>query len=151
MKCEKKVCQAIGDNRSLPLIAGRRMGVVILVSLQSLIGLIHFFFGLWLLSISMSDYTYSLYTVFFGLATILSAFGLWIGKGWGWFGTVSTLTFVVIADALTLLNLPSIPGIPKFAAVAEIIYSLILLLYLSTLYNKKQEESQQNMGFESLT
>ena len=90
----------------------------------------------------MTDYIYSLYTVFFGLATLLFAFGLWIGKGWGWFGTVSTLTFIVIADALTLLNLPSIPGIPKFVAVAEIIYSLIVLLYLGTLYNKKQEESQ---------
>jgi uncharacterized membrane protein (DUF2068 family) len=90
----------------------------------------------------MTDYAYNLYTVFFGLAALLFAFGLWIGKGWGWFGTVSTLTFVVIADALTLLNLASIPGIPKFAAVAEIIYGLIVLLYLSSLYNKKQEESQ---------
>jgi hypothetical protein len=32
---------------------------------------------------------------------------------------------------LPLLNLPSIPGIPRFAAVAEIIYSLVVLLYLS--------------------
>jgi len=37
----------------------------------------------------MMDYIYSLYTVFFGLATLLFAFGLWNGKGWGWFGTVS--------------------------------------------------------------
>jgi hypothetical protein len=93
------------------LIAGRRTGIVILVSVQSFIGVIHCFFGLWLLSISMTDYAYNLYTVFFGLAALLFAFGLWIGKGWGWFGTVSTSTFVVIADALTLLNLPSIPGV----------------------------------------
>jgi hypothetical protein len=136
------VCKAIGANRSLPLIAGRRIGVAILVSVQSLIGVIHFFFGFWLLSISMTDCTYSLYTVFFGLATLLFAYGLWIGKGWGWFGTVSTLVFVVIADALTLLNLPRIPGIPKSAAAAETIYSLIVVLYLGMLYNKKQEESQ---------
>lgn len=109
------------------------MGVVILVSVQSLIGVVHFIFGLWLLSISMMDYIYSMYTVFFGLATLLFAFGLWIRKGWGWFGTVLTLTFVVIADALTLLNLPSIPGIPKFAAVVEIVYSAIVLLYLCRL------------------
>jgi hypothetical protein len=28
------------------------------------------------------------------------------------------------------LNLPSIPGIPKFAAATEIAYSLLLILYL---------------------
>jgi hypothetical protein len=39
--------------------------------------------------------------------------------------------FVIAVDALTLLNLPSIPGIPKAAAVPEIIYSLLVLLYLS--------------------
>ncbi len=107
--------------------------------MQSLIGAIHVFFGLWLLSISMMDYIYSIYTVFFGLAALFFAFGLWIRKGWGWFGTVSTLLFVTIADALTLLNLPSIP---KFAAAAEIVYSVILLLYLSILYNKQRAESQ---------
>jgi hypothetical protein len=37
---------------------------------------------------------------------------------------------VTVADALTPINLPSIPGIPKFAAVAEISYSVIVLLYL---------------------
>jgi len=136
------LCEAISNTPPPPTIAGRCIGIVLLVFLQSLIGVIHFFFGLWLLSISMMDNIYSLYTIFFGLATLLFAFGLWIGKDWGWFGTVSTLMFVLIADALKLLNLPSIPGIPKFAAVAEIIYSLIVLLYLSKLYNKKHEEAQ---------
>jgi len=79
------------------------------------------------------DYIYSMYTVFFGLEALLFAFGLWIRKGWGWFGTVLTLTFVVIADALTLLNLPSISGFPKFAAVGEIVYSVIVLLYFCRL------------------
>jgi hypothetical protein len=130
LKCEKKVYEAIGDNRSLPMIAGRRIGVVILVSVQSLIGVIHFFFGLWLLSFSLTDYAYSVYTISFGIATLLFAFGLWIKKSWGWFGTVSTLLFVTIADSLTLLNLPSISGIPKFAAAVEIVYNLILLFYL---------------------
>jgi len=133
LKNEEKVCEAIGNARPLPTIAGRRIGVVILVSVQSFIGVIHFFFGLWLLSISMMDYIYSVYTFFFGFVTLLFAFGLWIRKGWGWFGTVLTLMFVVIADALTLLNLPSIPGIPKFAAAVEIVYSVIVLLHLSRL------------------
>ncbi|MCW4054284.1 MAG: hypothetical protein NWE84_05115 [Candidatus Bathyarchaeota archaeon] len=130
MKNEKRLCKAIGKTRTLPTIAGRRMGVVILVSVQSLIGAVHLIFGLWLLSISMMEHIYSIYTVFFGLATLLFALGLWTRKGWGWFGTVLTFTFVVIADALTLLNLPSIPGIPKFATVIEIVYSVIILLYL---------------------
>ena len=83
------------------------------------------------------DYIYSLYTISFGFLALLFAFGLWIGKDWGWFGTVLILTFVLVADALTLLDLPSISGIPKFAAPVEIIYSVIALLYLSTLYNTR--------------
>ena len=76
------------------------------------------------------DFLYSVYTTVFGLLSLLFALGFWKGKSWGWFGTVTTLLFVTIADALTLLNFPSIPGIPEVAAVAEIAYSLILLLYL---------------------
>ena len=76
------------------------------------------------------DYLYDVYTTVFGLMALLFALGLWMGKSWGWFGTVSILLFVTVADVLTLLNLPSIPGIPKFAAVAEIAYSAMLLLYL---------------------
>ena len=51
-------------------------------------------------------------------------------KNWGWFGTVSVLLFVTTADALTLLNLPSIPGIPKFVAASEVVCSVALLLYM---------------------
>ena len=76
------------------------------------------------------NYWYSVYTTVFGLISLLFAFGFWMGKNWGWFGTVITLLFVTFAGALTLLDLPSIPGIPKFAAVSEIAYSVILLLYL---------------------
>jgi len=100
------------------------------VSVQSLVGAIHLFFGLWLLSASTMNYWYSVYTTVFGLISLLFAFGFWMGKNWGWFGTVITLLFVTFADALTLLDLPSLPGIPKFAAVLEIAYSVILLLYL---------------------
>jgi hypothetical protein len=45
-------------------------------------------------------------------------------------GTISTLLFVIVADALTLLNFPSILGIPELAAAAEIGYSVFVLLYL---------------------
>jgi hypothetical protein len=101
-----------------------------LVLVQSFIGTIHVFFGLGLLSISNTDYIYSAYTAIFGLLTLFFAFGIWIQKNFGWIGTFATLMFVTVADALTLFILPSIPGIPKFAAVAEISYSVIVLLYL---------------------
>jgi len=133
----------MSNTRTLPTIAGRHVGIVILVSLQSLIGAIHVFFGLWLLSGTAMDYIYRIYTTVFGLTTLFFSFGLWIRKSWGWFGTVSTLLFVAIADALTLLNLPSISGIPKFAAAAEIVYSVIVLLYLSTLYNQQRKKSHK--------
>jgi membrane protein YdbS with pleckstrin-like domain len=76
------------------------------------------------------DYIYGIYTTVFGVMTLLFALGFWIQKDFGWIGTFATLLFVAVADALTLLNLPSVPGIPKFAAVAEIAYSVIVLLYL---------------------
>ena len=120
----------VGSRQSHPKVAGRNMGLVILVSVQSLIGAIHLFFGLWLLSASFTEWIYSAYTTVFGLLSLIFALGLWVRKSWGWLGTVSILLFVTVADALTLLNLPSIPGIPKSAGFAEIAYSIILLLYL---------------------
>jgi hypothetical protein len=59
--------------------------------------------------------------------------GIWVVIFWRWFGTALTFVFVVIADALTLLNLPSKTSIPKFVAAAEIFYNVIILLYLCTL------------------
>lgn len=119
---------------------GRILGIVVLTVVQFIIGVIHVFSGFLLLSASPSAVfvisaqlpeIYSIYTLAFGLLTLIFAYGLWLGKNWGWNGTVAVSTFVLIADTLTLLNLPSIPGIPKLAAVAEIIYSLMVLIYLS--------------------
>ena len=122
--------EPITNHRSLPTFAGRSLGITVLVSVQSLVGVIHVLFGLWLLSASNSNYLYSVYTTVFGLTTLFFTLGFWKGKTCGWFGTVATLLFVTVADALTLFNLPSIPGIPRFAAFAEIAYSILLLLYL---------------------
>jgi hypothetical protein len=55
---------------------------------------------------------------------------LWLQSRWGWVGTVAVSVFVIAADSLTLLNLPSIPGIPKFAGFGEITYSIIVIVYL---------------------
>ena len=114
---------------------GRSIGIVILTAAQLLIGAIHIFFGLLLFAFEVSlfqaTFDYDVYTVFFGLLTLLSAVFIWQGKKSGWIGTVAVSIFVSVADVLTLLNLPSIPGIPKFAAPTEIVYSLIVMFYLS--------------------
>ena len=65
--------------------------------------------------------------------------GIWITGFWGWFSTALGSVFVVVADALTLLNLPSKTGIPKFAVAAEIFYIVIILLYLITLIISNEE------------
>jgi len=122
--------------RSFPTIRGRTVSIFALTVVQFLIGCIHVFFGLWLISATTSilqqtTQIYNIYTLTFGLLVILFTYGIWMGKLWGWLGTVSTSLFVTVVDALTLLNLPSIPGIPKFAAGTEIIYSLLVLLYMS--------------------
>jgi hypothetical protein len=119
---------------------GRSLGIIILTAAQLLVGVIHVFFGLWLLiagsladsAISaQSPLVYSVYTLVFGLLTLVFAVGIWLRTSWGWIGTFAVSLFVIVADALTLVNLPSIPGIPPSAAGVEIIYSLLVLLYLS--------------------
>ena len=122
---------------------GRSLGIIILTAAQLLVGVIHVFFGLWLLIAgSLADsaisaqfpLVYSVYTLVFGLLTLVFAVGIWLRTSWGWIGTFAVSLFVIVADALTLLNLSSIPGIPPSAAGVEIIYSLLVLLYLSQTY-----------------
>lgn len=119
---------------------GRSIGIVLLVAAQLLIGAIHVFFGVWLLSASqnfplvegfIASDAYSVYTVVFGLLTLVFTGGIWIAKSWGWIGTIAVSLFVIVADSLTLLDLPSVPGIPKFAGATEIIYSVLIVVYLS--------------------
>jgi len=74
---------------------------------------------------------YDVYTFFFGLLTLIFAVYIWRSKKVGWIGTIALSLFVIAAESLTLLNLPSIPGIPKFPALAEIGYSVVAISYLS--------------------
>jgi vacuolar-type H+-ATPase subunit I/STV1 len=110
---------------------GRSLGIIVLTAAQLLIGAIHVFFGLLLLafeaSILQATVAYDVYTVVFGLLVLVFAVFVWQGKKAGWIGTVAVSLFVIVADALTL---PSIPGIPKSAALTEIAYSLVVVLYL---------------------
>ena len=130
------------DAKGPPTFKGRNFGILLLVGAQTLVGFIHVVFGLWLLSSPKSPPLtspnasiggldiYSTYTLIFGLLAIGLAAMLWLQKSWGWIGTISIFLFVIIVDSLTLLNLPSIPGIPKFAGFGEISYSVLTSLYL---------------------
>ena len=123
--------------RPIPTYRGRSLGIVVLTASQLLIGVIHVFFGLLLLgfenlSFIQATVVYDVYTIVFGLLTIVFAVFIWQGKKAGWIGTVAVSLFVIVADSLTLLDLPSIPGIPKFAGFGEITYSVLIIVYLCT-------------------
>ena len=130
-------CARISSAPVFPTYKGRILGIVVLAVAQFTIGVIHVFSGFLLLFASPSTTfilsaqlpeIYGIYTLAFGLLTLIFTYGIWLGRSWGWNGTVAVSIFVIVADALALLNLPSIP---KLAAAAEIIYSLMVLLYLS--------------------
>ncbi len=118
-----------------PTYHGKSLGIIALTASQFLIGTIHVFFGLWLLTSeitagSQATIPYDVYTVVFGVLTLLFAWLIWQGKKLGWIGTITISLFVTVADTLTLLDLPSIPGIPKFAGPLEIAYSVLIICYL---------------------
>ncbi len=114
---------------------GRSLGIVILTVAQLIIGAIHVFFGFLLLAFENLSFIpatiiYDFYTIIFSVLTIVFAVFIWKGKKLGWVGTVAVALFVIVADSLSLLNLPSIPGIPKFAGFGEIAYSVLIVGYL---------------------
>jgi hypothetical protein len=123
-----------------PLIyKGKSLGIFVLVAAQILVGAIHVFFGFWLLSASgtvpfvgssTGSDIYIIYTIVFSLLTLIFAGLVWLEKQSGWVGTAAVAVFVIIADSLTLLNLPSVPRIPKFAGFGEISYSILVIAYL---------------------
>ncbi len=120
-------------------IKGRILGLIILIAAQLFVGGIHVFFGLLLLlsenlSFLPSAVVYDVYTFFFGLLGLVFAVFLWRGEKVGWVGTVGVSFFVIVADCFALLDLPSIPGIPKLPAYAEIAYSVLVVGYLSLRY-----------------
>jgi hypothetical protein len=118
-----------------PTYKGRSLGITVLTVAQLLIGAIHIVSGVLLLAFEnfsalAATAAYDIYTIVFGLLTLVFALFIWRGKKIGWAGTIAVSVFVSIADALTLLNLPSIPGIPKGPAYTEIAYSVIIIAYL---------------------
>ena len=117
---------------------GRNFGIVVLVVVQLIIGLIHVVFGGWLLLASNDSasfgfslgHIHNLYTLLYGLLTMVFTVGLWFKKNWGWYGTLAVGFFVIVADSLRMLDLPGVPGIPKVAGFGEIPYSSIVVAYL---------------------
>lgn len=113
---------------------GRSLGIIVLTGAQVLIGVIHLSIGVVLLAAaltgSQATLVYSVYTVAFGLLVLLFAIFIWGLKKEGWIGTVALSVFVIAADTLTVLHLPSVPGIPTFAAPTEIGYSIIIIICL---------------------
>ena len=119
-----------------PSFRGRFLGVVVLVVLQLMVGVIHMFFGLVMLSGSLSvsftstPMVYSLYTLVYGSLTFAFAYLLWLGKPSGWIGTIAVSLFVIVADTLTVLDLFTGLGIPATAALGEIPFSIVVIAYL---------------------
>jgi hypothetical protein len=125
----------------LPTYYGRPIGIAALTGAQLLIGSIHVFFGILLIAYEntaslQAAVAYDVYTTVFGSLTILFAIFIWRGKKAGWIGTISVSIFVIIVDTLTLLDLPSIPGIPKFAGATEIAYSVVIIAYLLSTWKR---------------
>jgi hypothetical protein len=128
-----------------PLIYGRTLGVAALTVAQLIIGAIHVFSGALLFAYENSTLlpvtaAYDIYTLVYGLLVLVFAVYFWRGTWVGWAGTIATSTFVIAADSLALLDLPTVPGIPKGPAAAEIIYSLIVIGYLLTKGFKNKKE-----------
>jgi hypothetical protein len=118
-----------------PTVYGKSLGIAILTGLQLLIGLIHLLFGLRLLayedlSALPATAVYGSYTFMFGVLVIVFAYGIWLSKKVGWFGTIAVSVFVIIADSSAFLGSPIIPGTPVSPAAAEICYSSILIAFL---------------------
>ncbi len=74
-------------------IKSRSIGIAALTLLQSLIGIIHAAFGILLLGSelaigSQASIVYDIYTIVFGLFTLVFAWHIWQGKKLGWAGTL---------------------------------------------------------------
>lgn len=114
---------------------GRSFGIILLTAAQIAIGLIHIFSGLWLLTYELSAGTqvtlpYDVYTLVFGALVLVFAVFIWKQRKAGWVGTIVVSFFVIVADGLVVLGLPSIPGIPLAPALTEILYSVWVVAYL---------------------
>ncbi len=125
------------------IFRGRFLGIAVLVVVQFIVGIIHVVFGFALLSgsFSFSSYSilpivYTVYTLVYGWLTLFFAYLMWAGKRSGWIGTVAVSLFMILVDTLAVLGLSNVLGIPspKVAAIGEIPFSILVLIYLLQQY-----------------
>ena len=141
----------MNKNKTEVTFKNRYLGVLFLVIVQTIIGAIHTFFGLALISgnFSFRAYptmvNYSIYTLIYGFLTILFAYWIWKQKQLGWIGTVAIALFVIAVDSLAAFNVTNFLGIPapRTAAIGEILYSSLCLAYLL----QNHVRSEYNISF----
>ena len=109
---------------------GRYPGVFVLVILQFLVGAIHAAIGLGLVFAASGELSYNVYTFLYGVFTIIFAYGLWSGKKSGYLGTIIVSILVIVVDVSAFLGMSLIAGVPRAAALGEIVYSLVVMAYL---------------------
>jgi len=127
------------SSKTIVMYKNRFLGILFLVIIQLIVGFTHIFFGLALISgiFSFNSYSiaptiYTVYTLVYGLLTAFFTYLIWKRKRLGWIGTVAISIFVILVDSLALFDLTNILSIPapKFAAIGEIPFSILVLAYL---------------------
>jgi hypothetical protein len=127
------------SSKTIVMYKNRYLGILFLVIIQLIVGFTHIFFGLALISgiFSFNSYSiaptiYTVYTLVYGLLTAFFTYLIWKRKRLGWIGTVAISIFVILVDSLALFDLSNILSIPapKFAAIGEIPFSILVLAYL---------------------
>ena len=106
------------------------MGILVLTILQLLNGAIHTIIGTAFLVLNIGIMEYNLYTLLYGALNLVFLYGLWTGKKIGWIGTILVSTFVIVVDVCAILDVQLIAGVPKAAALGEIVISLAILVFL---------------------
>ena len=109
---------------------GKYPGIFGLSIVQFLNGTVHAAFGLALISLMSGEPIYNVYTLLYGISNIIFAYGLWNGKKSGWLGTILVSLFVIVVDVSEVLGISLIPGVLRGAALGEIVYSLVVIVYL---------------------
>lgn len=109
---------------------GKYLGVLVLTIVQFLNGTIHAIIGAGFAIFGIGAIAYNIYTFLYGVFNLIFLYGLWTGKKTGWTGTILVSIFVIIIDICTTLDIQIIPGVPKSAALGEIVISLAILVYL---------------------
>ena len=109
---------------------GKYLGILVLTIAQFLNGAIHATIGAGLILFGIGELAYAIYTVLYGVLNLAFLYGLWKGKKTGWIGTILVSLFVIIIDLCTAFDIQFIPGVPKSAAIGEIVISIAILFYL---------------------